>query len=289
MPTAYNTLNFAFVQGFRRLVFTVGILRSLPYIMTIFPDTDATIETNSDIVKGEPGSTRKVYEQPYVRTLFDAIAPRYDFLNHFLSLGIDILWRCRAIQLLEPYRPERILDVATGTGDLALAASRLHPKQIVGIDISERMIDVGKEKVRAKGLEFVINLEHGEAERLRYESNSFDAITVAFGVRNFSDLKKGLAEFYRVLRNGGVAIILEFSKPRRRAVARVYDAYSRYILPRIGGAISRNRAAYEYLPETIAEFPDATEFCTMVRDAGFSEVKSFPQTFGIATLYRATK
>jgi demethylmenaquinone methyltransferase/2-methoxy-6-polyprenyl-1,4-benzoquinol methylase len=240
-------------------------------------------------VKGESKPARKVYEQPYVRTLFDAIAPRYDFLNHFLSLGIDILWRRRAIHLLEPYRPRRILDVATGTGDLALEAVRLKPKRIIGIDISQKMIDIGMKKIRAKNLESVISLENGDAERLEYESNSFDAITVAFGVRNFTGLKKGLSELHRVLRRGGIAVILEFSKPRRSPIARAYGFYSRHILPRIGGAVSRNRAAYEYLPCTIAEFPDGTAFCDILRDAGFAEVQYFPQTFGIATLYRAMK
>ena len=240
-------------------------------------------------MKGASEPTRKVYDQPYVRTLFDAIAPRYDFLNHFLSLGIDILWRRRAIRLLEPYKPQRILDVATGTGDLAIEAARLQPKQIVGIDISQKMIDIGKEKIRAKNLESVISFEIGNAEQLTYESNSFDAITVAFGVRNFSDLRKGLSEFYRVLHRGGVAIILEFSRPRHSPIARAYGLYSRYILPRIGGFVSRKRAAYEYLPNTIAEFPDGPEFCGILRDAGFSDVQHFQQTFGIATLYRATK
>jgi demethylmenaquinone methyltransferase/2-methoxy-6-polyprenyl-1,4-benzoquinol methylase len=240
-------------------------------------------------VRGEPESARKVYQQSYVRGLFDAIAPRYDFLNHFLSLGIDISWRRRAIRLLEPYKPRRILDVATGTGDLAIEASRLMPGRIVGIDISKKMIDIGKQKIRAKNLESVISFESGDAERLEYESGSFDAITVAFGVRNFSDLKKGLSEFYRVLRRGGVAVILEFSKPRSATIARAYGLYSRHVLPRIGGFVSRNREAYEYLPNTIAEFPDGAAFCSELRDAGFAEVQWYPQTFGIAALYRATK
>ncbi len=254
-----------------------------------FPVRDADTEFKSDTVKGASEPTRKVYEQPYVRTLFDAIAPRYDFLNHFLSLGVDILWRRRAIRFLEPYKPQRILDVATGTGDLAIEAARLEPKQIVGIDISQKMIDIGKVKIHAKKLESVIYFEIGFAEQLQYESDSFDAITVAFGVRNFSDLEKGLSEFHRVLRRGGVAIILEFSRPRRSLIARAYGFYSHYILPRIGGFISKNRAAYEYLPSTIAEFPDGAEFCSILRDAGFTDVQYFPQTFGIASLYRATK
>jgi demethylmenaquinone methyltransferase/2-methoxy-6-polyprenyl-1,4-benzoquinol methylase len=240
-------------------------------------------------VKGESEPAPKAYEQPYVRTLFDAIAPRYDFLNHFLSLGIDTYWRRRAIRLLIPYRPQRILDVATGTGDLALKAARLKPKRIIGIDISQKMIDIGMKKIRARNLESVISLENGDAERLCFESNSFDAITVAFGVRNFTDLKKGLSELHRVLRRGGVAVILEFSRPRFAPVALPYGFYSRHILPRIGGAVSRNRAAYEYLPDTIAEFPDGKAFCNMLREAGFAEAQCFPQTFGIATLYRATK
>lgn len=234
-------------------------------------------------------SNRRVYEQSYIRTLFDTIASRYDLLNHILSLGIDVLWRKRAIRLLQPYQPQHILDVATGTGDVAFEASRLKPQRIIGIDISSKMLEIGKAKVHARNLQSIISFEKGEAEQLRFESNSFDAVTVAFGVRNFSDLKKGLSEFYRVLRDGGIVVIVEFSKPRIFPIAQVYNWYSQRILPWLGGLISKNRSAYEYLPHSISEFPDSTEFCTLLTDVGFTDVQCHPQTFGIASIYVGMK
>ena len=232
---------------------------------------------------------RQVYEQTYVRSLFDSIAHRYDFLNHTLSSGIDILWRRRAIKLLAPCAPKRILDVATGTGDLALEAVRLNPEQIIGIDISQKMLDIGRRKIRSRKLEHRITLESGEAEHLQFESGSFDAVMAAFGVRNFSNLELGLKEFYRVLRGGGCAMILEFSKPKHFPVKHMFRFYTRTILPFLGGIVSNNRSAYNYLPNTVAEFPDGEEFCALLRSAGFESAACFPQTFGIASLYIAKK
>jgi demethylmenaquinone methyltransferase / 2-methoxy-6-polyprenyl-1,4-benzoquinol methylase len=234
-------------------------------------------------------SNRHVYEQTFVRSLFDSIAHRYDFLNHTLSSGVDILWRRRAITMLQPFRPKQILDVATGTADLAIEAARLNPDQIFGIDISPKMLEIGRRKVRSRKLEQLITLESGEAEHLRFESGSFDAVIAAFGVRNFANLELGLKEFYRVLRTGGSAMILEFSKPKRFPIKQLFHVYSQYCLPLLGGIVSNNRSAYEYLPSTVAEFPDGEEFCALLRSAGFTTAVCFPQTFGIASIYIAKK
>jgi len=234
-------------------------------------------------------SGRHMYEQTFVRSLFDSIAHRYDFLNHTLSSGIDIIWRRRAITLLQPLKPKQILDVATGTADLAIEAVRLNPDQIVGIDISPKMLEIGRRKIRSRKLEQLITLESGEAEHLRFESDSFDVVMAAFGVRNFANLELGLKEFYRVLRSGGSAMILEFSKPKRFPIKQMFHFYSRYILPLLGGIVSNNRSAYEYLPSTVAEFPDGEEFCAVLRSVGFTTALCAPQTFGIASIYIAKK
>ena len=232
---------------------------------------------------------RHVYDQTFVRSLFDSIAPRYDLLNHALSSGIDILWRRRAIQLLQPYQPKHILDVATGTADLAIEAMRLNPDHITGIDISPKMLERGLQKIRLQKLEQRITLESGEAEHLRFESGSFDAVTVAFGVRNFTDLELGLNEFHRILRIGGCAVILEFSRPKQFPIKQMFHFYSHSILPLLGGIVSHNRSAYEYLPSTVTEFPDGEDFCAVLRSAGFTTAVCFPQTFGIASIYFAKK
>jgi demethylmenaquinone methyltransferase / 2-methoxy-6-polyprenyl-1,4-benzoquinol methylase len=232
---------------------------------------------------------RHIYRQMYVRSLFDSIAYRYDFLNHTLSSGIDILWRRRAVRLLQDAHPKRILDVATGTADLAIETARLNPEQVIGVDISTKMLEIARVKILKKHLEDIITLESGEAEHLRFETGSFDVVMTAFGVRNFENLELGLREFHRVLRSGGTAMILEFSQPSRSPVKQFYQFYSRYLLPFLGGLISKNRSAYEYLPSTIMEFPDGEEFCDCLLSAGFSNATWYPQTFGIASIYVAEK
>jgi demethylmenaquinone methyltransferase/2-methoxy-6-polyprenyl-1,4-benzoquinol methylase len=232
---------------------------------------------------------RRKYDRAYVQSLFDGIAPRYDALNHLLSFGLDIVWRRKAIKLLRPHRPERILDCATGTGDLAIEAARLAPRRIVGIDVSEAMLKIAREKVEKRHLGDLIELRLGEAEHLEFGSDSFDAVTVAFGVRNYHDLHRGLAEMARVLRPGGVALILEFSRPRRFPVKQLYALYSKHILPIVGGLISKRRDAYEYLPSTVGEFPDGKDFLRLVQAAGFASAVERRLTFGIATIYLASK
>jgi demethylmenaquinone methyltransferase / 2-methoxy-6-polyprenyl-1,4-benzoquinol methylase len=221
--------------------------------------------------------------------MFDSIAHRYDLLNHTLSSGIDILWRKRVIRLLAPYKPQHILDVATGTADLAIAASTLQPTRIIGIDISPQMLEIGKRKIRIRKLDHKIELREASAEHIPFPSKSFDAVIAAFGVRNFEDLEKGLMEFHRVLAKNGVAIILEFSKPVTFPIKQLYAFYSKTLLPTLGGMISRNREAYRYLPDTVTEFPDGEAFCGHLKRAGFATTKIHRQTFGIATIYIGIK
>ena len=232
---------------------------------------------------------RHIYRQAHVRSLFDSIAYRYDFLNHTLSSGLDILWRRRAVRLLQQVHPRRILDVATGTADLAIEAAWLNPERVIGVDISTKMLEIARVKIMKKNLEDIITLESGEAEHLRFEPGLFDVVMTAFGARNFENLELGLHEFHRVLRIGGTVMILEFSKPSRSPVKQFYQFYSQYLLPLLGGLISRNRSAYEYLPSTITEFPDGEEFCKWLLNAGFSNAVWYPQTFGIASIYMAVK
>lgn len=221
-----------------------------------------------------------------VEAMFDAIAPRYDLLNRVLSLGVDRQWRRKAVGLLEAEQPERILDVATGTADLAVEAMRLDPKKVVGVDLSEAMLHRGREKVERLGLSDRIILQRGDAEKLPFSDNQFHAALVAFGVRNFQDLDKGLAEIRRVLRPGGALVVLEFSKPRAFPIKQLYAFYSRFILPRVGGAVSKNDGAYRYLPDSVAAFPDGEDFLDRLRQAGYHDVTCRPLTFGIASLYK---
>ncbi len=232
---------------------------------------------------------RKTYDKVYIRSLFDSIAHRYDFLNHLLSYGLDVLWRRKAIALLQPYQPKRILDLATGTADLAIRAARLHPTEIVGLDISEEMLRIGQDKIKRHRLNQMIQLQAGEAENLPFSDGSFDAVTVGFGVRNFSDLERGLMEIHRVLRPGGATMILEFSNPQQFPMKQLYGFYCRRILPIVGGFVSENREAYEYLPNTVSEFPNEQDFLSTLCSIGFTEAQCYPLTFGIVTIYLAFK
>lgn len=224
-----------------------------------------------------------------VATMFNNISGKYDLLNHTLSLGIDILWRKKAIRLLAPFKPQRILDIATGTADFAIEANSLNPEQVIGVDISEGMLEVGKQKISKKQLQEVIQLELGDSENLRFEDNNFDAVIVAFGVRNYEHLEKGLSEMYRVTKSGGHVMIIEFSKPRRFPVKQLYNFYFKSILPNIGKFVSKDDAAYTYLPESVEAFPDGMEFLNILKKVGYKETKWIPLTIGISSIYWARK
>ncbi len=224
-----------------------------------------------------------------VARMFDNISGKYDFLNHFLSLGIDIRWRKRAIRWLREGAPKTILDVATGTGDFAVEAMSLNPDKIIGIDISQGMLDVGITKIASKGLSSVIEMINADSENLPFEENKFDAVTVAFGVRNFENLEKGLTEMLRVMKPGGRVAILEFSKPTSFPFKQFYFFYFNYILPVIGRLFSRDSSAYTYLPESVKAFPDGKDFVSILTRVGYKNASCKPLTFGISSLYTATK
>ncbi len=224
-----------------------------------------------------------------VEEMFNSIAPRYDLLNRVLSGGIDKKWRRNAINQLINIQPKRILDIATGTADLALESVRLSPTEIIGLDISNNMLEIGRDKIKQRKLDHLIRLDQGDSENLPYSDNYFDAITVAFGVRNFEHLEKGLSEMFRVLKPDGMIVVLEFSQPTSFPIKQFYNFYSKYILPTIGSLISKERSAYEYLPESVKAFPYGNKFLDVLTKVKYKDTKCLPQTFGIASIYTAKK
>ena len=224
-----------------------------------------------------------------VAEMFNNISGRYDFLNHFLSLGIDHLWRSRAVKELREINPKRILDIATGTGDFAIANLKLKPEEVVGIDISSGMLEVGKEKMKKKKVDHIVSMQLGDSEDLPFDDNYFDGLTVGFGVRNFENLEKGLAEMLRVIRPGGKAIILEFSKPKMFPIKQAFGFYSKYFIPFFGKRISKDEKAYAYLPESVAAFPEGKDFENVLKKLNYKNIKSIPVSGGIATIYVGTK
>jgi demethylmenaquinone methyltransferase/2-methoxy-6-polyprenyl-1,4-benzoquinol methylase len=225
-----------------------------------------------------------------VERMFDTIAPKYDLLNRVLSLGIDISWRKKALSYLKQANPQSILDVATGTADVAImAAKTLRPAAVKGIDIANQMLDLGRVKIKNEGLESVVTLETGDSENLRFTDNSFDAVTVAFGVRNFENLEKGLAEMLRVLRPGGRVVILEFSRPHVFPFRQIYNSYFKYVLPAIGRLTSRDMRAYTYLFESVQAFPEGEEFLNILTKTGYQNPVCERLTLGICSIYSATK
>lgn len=225
-----------------------------------------------------------------VEQMFNAIAPKYDLLNHLLSMNIDKGWRKKAISSLKDLSPlSHILDVATGTGDLAIMAHKMLGVPVTGTDLTEGMIEIGRQKVAKEGYQDKIELAKADSEALPFADNQFDAVTVAFGVRNYAHLDKGLSEMARVIRHGGRMVILEFSKPRHFPMKQLYMFYFRHILPVIGRCVSKDRRAYDYLPESVLAFPDGTDFEEHLITAGVVPVKRISLTFGIATIYIAEK
>ncbi len=228
-------------------------------------------------------------EKQRVRSLFDSIAYRYDLLNHLLSGGIDFYWRRRAVEHLNDIQPKTILDVATGTADFAIATMRLKPEKVIGIDIAEAMLRIGRGKLKKRGLDSIVTLYSGEAEGIQFETGSFDATIVAFGARNFEHLEKGLSEMRRVLRDGGKIVVLEFSRPRVFPFKQLYFFYLKTILPLVGKLVSKHREAYTYLPDTVMKFPEGKAFLKILQKIGFTKIEEERLTFGIATIYAGIK
>ncbi|MBP3850878.1 MAG: bifunctional demethylmenaquinone methyltransferase/2-methoxy-6-polyprenyl-1,4-benzoquinol methylase UbiE [Prevotella sp.] len=225
-----------------------------------------------------------------VELMFDNIAPAYDTLNHRLSLNIDRGWRKKAIRQLKPYQPQAILDIATGTGDFAImAAQMLKPQRLTGADISEGMMDIGRKKVAAKGLSDIITFDKEDCTHLSYPDASYDAVMAAFGIRNFADLDKGLAEMYRVLRPGGHLSIVELTTPVSFPMKQLFHIYSHTVLPVYGRLVSKDASAYSYLTKTIEAFPQGERMVDILKKAGFADAQFKRLTFGICTMYFATK
>ena len=237
-----------------------------------------------------PYKNSELGKKQQVAGMFNDIAFRYDFLNRFLSAGIDIRWRKKALKQLEKNKPETILDVATGTADVAIMASGLlKPKKITGIDISDGMLDVGRKKIQKLDLQNTIELLNGDCETINFSNDSFDAVTVAFGVRNFENLEKGLSEIMRVLKPGGKLVVLEFSKPKSAVVKAVYNLYMKIITPNVGKIFSKNRNAYQYLDESINKFPEGKNFTVILDKLGYRNTYTKPLSLGICSIYCGEK
>jgi demethylmenaquinone methyltransferase / 2-methoxy-6-polyprenyl-1,4-benzoquinol methylase len=252
---------------------SLNIYQSLNTKMT----TAETIES--------PGMAKK----EEVRGMFNRIAHRYDYLNHFLSMGIDKIWRKKLRRRLARFQPHSIIDVATGTGDLAIELARLNPIEIVGVDIAEEMLKYGEQKIQRRNLQHMIRMQQADSEDLPFADHSFDAATIAYGVRNFETPLKGLKEIYRVLKPGGVLLILEFGMPQKFPVKQAYSFYFNFILPFWGKIFSGSYESYKYLPESVRIFPYGKAFATILEKAGFTKVNAIPLSQGITYLYEARK
>jgi len=236
-----------------------------------------------------PYSNSSETKKKQIEQMFDSISGRYDFLNRSLSLGIDVYWRRKLVKQLQKEKPAHIIDIATGTADVALSLIKLNPKSIIGVDISEGMLGIGRNKIQKKGLDSTIQLAWGDSENLKFEDNRFDAATVAFGVRNFENLEKGLSEIHRVLKPGGKLVILEFSRPRNFPIRQLYDFYFKYFCPWWGKLVSKDASAYRYLYDSALVFPEGNSFLEISGSCGFNNLTSERVTFGIVSLYTGTK
>jgi len=236
-----------------------------------------------------PYKDQTASKKEQVAQMFDNISPKYDLLNRVLSMGIDISWRKKAIKMLEQEQPKLILDVATGTADFAIEALSLNPEKIIGVDISAGMLNLGKEKIQKMKLTAKIELQMGDSERLLFADETFDAVIVSFGVRNFENLEKGLQDIFRVLKKGGTLVVLEFSQPQGFFFSRLYNFYSNNILPTIGKLVSKDTAAYTYLPDSVRAFPFGDDFLKVMHKVGFTQTKYKELTFGISSIYKGKK
>ena len=242
-----------------------------------------------DLLKVKPYKNSDLGKKEQVTKMFDTISGDYDGLNRVISFGIDVKWRKKVVKIVKESNPDTILDIATGTGDLAINLAKTNATKIVGLDISSGMLEIGKEKIKKKALESKIEMILGDSENMPFEDSSFDAITVAFGVRNFETLENGLKEIYRVLKPNGVFVILETSIPSKSFYKLGYKFYTKNILPLIGKVFSKDRSAYKYLCESASVFPYGEELNNILRKIGFINVEDFPQTFGVATIYKSSK
>ena len=244
---------------------------------------------NQDLSKVKPYKNSDLGKKEQVTQMFDTISGDYDGLNRVISFGIDIKWRKKVVNMVKASNPDTILDIATGTGDLAINLAETNATKIIGLDISSGMLDIGKEKIKKKNLVSKIDMVLGDSENMPFEDNSFDAVTVAFGVRNFETLENGLKEIYRVLKPNGTFVILETSMPDKTPYKQGYNFYTKNILPLIGKAFSKDKSAYKYLCESASLFPYGEALNNILRKIGFINVEDFPQTFGVATIYKSSK
>lgn len=241
------------------------------------------------MTKVNPYKNSNLGKKEQVTKMFDTISGEYDGLNRVISFGIDIKWRKKVVDLVKATNPKNILDIATGTGDLAINLAETSAEKIIGLDISSGMLEVGKQKIKTKKLDQKIEMVIGDSENLPFDDNTFDAITVAFGVRNFETLENGLKDILRVLKPGGIFVILETSVPTKFPFKQGYQFHSRVILPTVGKLFSKDKTAYKYLSESANAFPFGKALNNILRNIGFINVKDMPQTFGVATIYKASK
>lgn len=241
------------------------------------------------MIETKPYKNNTQGKKEQVTHMFDTISKDYDGLNRVISFGIDVKWRKKVVEIVKQANPETILDIATGTADLAINLAETKATKIVGLDISSGMLEIGKEKIKKKGLDFKIEMLLADSENMPFKDNSFDAITVAFGIRNFESLKNGLKEIYRVLKPNGTFVILETSVPTKTPFKQGYKFYSQYILPTIGNLFSKDKNAYRYLSESASVFPYGKALNNILQEIGFIDVIDFPQTFGVATIYKSSK
>ena len=239
--------------------------------------------------KVTPYKDSSLSKKQQVSEMFDNVSGNYDLLNRILTFGIDIKWRNKVVKIVGDKNPETILDIATGTGDFAIMLAKLNPKKIIGLDLSKGMLDVGIKKVKEKNLDGLIEMVLGDSENLPFKDNSFDAVTVGFGVRNFENLDKGLQEVLRVLKPKGVFVILETSQPEKFPVKQLFNFYSKFIIPTIGKIFSKDKRAYTYLPKSAAVFPYGKKFNNILEKNGFNNATNKPLTFGAASIYTAIK